>query len=382
MAAFAKLDCTANQAVCEKYHVGGYPTLIYFGEDAIIEYDGEREIASFAHFLRRVSGPAMTIVESAEQYSQFVQNAGPVFYIFYGDEAGQDRDAVEAVAKPYQTSLSFALVKDPSFAGALFGTKAPSKPALVAVTPDREFFFPEGESFTKESIAKFVIDTRFGLVAELGPSTFNDMRKAQKPIVIFAVKASEADQLQRAQTLSKAVSPKFLEKFTFSWLDGEKWANYLLQSYDIATDKLPIVIIFDEKNRQFFQSQEATRGEDTFATFLDSVFSGAEKGKSLDRSNPVAQVNDLRQKLEAFVKANPLPSLGGVLLLGFVLGRLSKRGTSSAASKPINRVVTRTEDSQSSKASDASQEASDVTKKTEMDSSSSSKQRKSARKDE
>jgi len=46
----AKVDCTKEKAVCSRFKIRGYPTLVYFAERSMIRYSGGRDVDSLAAF--------------------------------------------------------------------------------------------------------------------------------------------------------------------------------------------------------------------------------------------------------------------------------------------------------------------------------------------
>ena len=46
----AKVDCTKEKAVCNRFKVRGYPTLLYFAERSMYRYSGARDVDSLAAF--------------------------------------------------------------------------------------------------------------------------------------------------------------------------------------------------------------------------------------------------------------------------------------------------------------------------------------------
>ena len=40
----AKVDCTTEKAVCQRFKIRGYPTLVYFAERKMFRYSGPREL--------------------------------------------------------------------------------------------------------------------------------------------------------------------------------------------------------------------------------------------------------------------------------------------------------------------------------------------------
>ena len=52
----AKLDCTENKSVCQKYEVAGYPTLVYFRDGEVLEvYKGGRGSKELVEFVEKKS---------------------------------------------------------------------------------------------------------------------------------------------------------------------------------------------------------------------------------------------------------------------------------------------------------------------------------------
>ena len=46
----AKVDCTQEKAVCNRFKVRGYPTILYFAERSMFRYSGARDVDSLAAF--------------------------------------------------------------------------------------------------------------------------------------------------------------------------------------------------------------------------------------------------------------------------------------------------------------------------------------------
>lgn len=53
VAALAKVDCTAQEAICQRFDVRGYPTLKVFREGKPSEYNGGREADAIVSFMKK-----------------------------------------------------------------------------------------------------------------------------------------------------------------------------------------------------------------------------------------------------------------------------------------------------------------------------------------
>lgn len=49
---FEAIDCDKNEAICEKYKISGYPTILFHGSDKIYEYNGARTTDKILAFIR------------------------------------------------------------------------------------------------------------------------------------------------------------------------------------------------------------------------------------------------------------------------------------------------------------------------------------------
>eukprot|EP01027_Heterolobosea_sp_BB2_P022922 GEZU01033827.1.p1 GENE.GEZU01033827.1~~GEZU01033827.1.p1 ORF type:complete len:425 (-),score=173.05 GEZU01033827.1:132-1406(-) len=321
-AAFVKVDCTTNEALCQRFDVQGFPTLKLFTEGNVIEYEGARDAEAFAQFIDRMSGPALHELKSQDDVARFVSSKSTA-YLFFGDSGSAARDAMEAAAKQFQASLDFAHVIDDADGSITKQYKVESTPALVAITPDETFVY-SGSFDEAENIADFIAKTRFGLVAELGPNTYNEIRRLNKPMVILGVKPSTGDEAQKAIAIEREVARKFNDKFSFTWIDGERWGAYLSSSYQLAESDLPHIVVLDPVQGQYWTQKFGD--EAAFGTFLDSIHSGALPGKSFNARPVRSQFQQYLDIAEAYITQFLWYVLGGFFLVGFLLGRITAPG--------------------------------------------------------
>lgn len=72
----AKVDCTeAGKETCSKFSVSGYPTLkIFRGGEMSQEYNGPREAAGIAKYMKAQVGPSSKELESVADLDKFLNN--------------------------------------------------------------------------------------------------------------------------------------------------------------------------------------------------------------------------------------------------------------------------------------------------------------------
>uniref|UniRef100_A0AC34PWC8 Protein disulfide-isomerase n=1 Tax=Panagrolaimus sp. JU765 TaxID=591449 RepID=A0AC34PWC8_9BILA len=70
-----KVDCTVEKATCDKFGVGGFPTLKIFRHGQVTnDYDGPREAEGIVKYLRGQAGPSAKDLESVAEFEKFVDN--------------------------------------------------------------------------------------------------------------------------------------------------------------------------------------------------------------------------------------------------------------------------------------------------------------------
>lgn len=83
----AKVDCTeAGKETCNKFSVSGYPTLkIFKGDEVSQDYNGPREAAGIAKFMRAQVGPASKDIASVEDLEKFLNAKETTVFGYFED---------------------------------------------------------------------------------------------------------------------------------------------------------------------------------------------------------------------------------------------------------------------------------------------------------
>lgn len=84
---FIKVDCTeAGKETCNKFSVSGYPTLkIFKGEEVSQDYNGPREAAGIAKYMRAQVGPASKEIKSVEELDKFFTAKETTIFGYFKD---------------------------------------------------------------------------------------------------------------------------------------------------------------------------------------------------------------------------------------------------------------------------------------------------------
>ncbi|KAG3025513.1 Protein disulfide-isomerase [Phytophthora cactorum] len=156
----AKVDATAESKLAEQFAVRGFPTLKFFKGDveSVKDYDGGRTSAEIEKWVIKKSGPAVKIVETAEELEEIKEANDVVVFTVIDAEEGEARTLLEKLADAddlavYVASTSADVTEDAA---------AVNKVVLYKKFDEGKVVY-DGE-FEKESLGEFVKGNSLPLV--------------------------------------------------------------------------------------------------------------------------------------------------------------------------------------------------------------------------
>lgn len=114
-----QVDATDDKSkdVASKFGVRGYPTLKIFRDGDIVnpvDYEGPREAAGIVKHVKKISGPASTVLETAEEVAFFKDVEDVPVFVYFEAAEGDVFDAYSKKANKLRNDYSFAHVTDAS----------------------------------------------------------------------------------------------------------------------------------------------------------------------------------------------------------------------------------------------------------------------------
>jgi protein disulfide-isomerase A1 len=156
----AKVDATAESKLAEQFAVRGFPTLKFFKGDveAVKDYDGGRTAPEIEKWVVKKSGPAVKIVETAEELEELKEANDVVVFAVIDAEEGEARAMLEKLADAddlavYVASTSADVTEDAA---------AVNKVVLYKKFDEGKVVY-DGE-FEKEALGEFVKENSLPLV--------------------------------------------------------------------------------------------------------------------------------------------------------------------------------------------------------------------------
>jgi len=113
--ALAKVDCTANTAVCGEHGVSGYPTLkIFRGGEKSDDYNGPRDADGIVKYMRSKAGPSSREIKSVADVEKFIDNPEIGLFGFFASEGSEIQKAFQKLADSLNEDFRFAHSYDKS----------------------------------------------------------------------------------------------------------------------------------------------------------------------------------------------------------------------------------------------------------------------------
>jgi len=211
----AKVDCTLENAkdLCQEYGVRGYPTVKFFKKGAPQDYTGPRETDGIISWLDKKTGPSVVTLKNEAEVSSFLaSNKAGLAVVGYFDAAGSDDQ------KKFVAAADDADVEEFKFAQA-FGVSGRKDGEVELFAQGVEHDFPATTDM--KGLAKWLFESSFALVDEVGGHNFAKYAKRGKPLHLVFVDPADASKDQLLEDL-KTVASEHADE-AFSWIDAQKY---------------------------------------------------------------------------------------------------------------------------------------------------------------
>jgi len=107
--ALAKVDCTVETKICQKYSVSGYPTLKIFKNGEVAEdYNGPREADGIVSTMRSKAGPSYRVLGNLADYEKFLEHNDHSIIGYFDSETQTLKDDLIKVSNQLSEKFRFA----------------------------------------------------------------------------------------------------------------------------------------------------------------------------------------------------------------------------------------------------------------------------------
>ncbi|XP_051175352.1 protein disulfide-isomerase A3 [Leptopilina boulardi] len=267
-----KVDCTeGGKESCNKFSVSGYPTLkIFAGSDMVNDYNGPREAAGIAKYMKGQVGPASKKLSDVKALEAFLDSNDVGIVGFFEKEDSSLATTFQTVAKKLREKFQFAHTSEKSVI-----KEKKMKDNIVLYRPKVLHNKFEDDSVTYEGqdsiadIIEFISSKAHGMVAVRTRDNHADFKN---PLVVAYYnvdykKNPKGSNYWRNRILKVA---KNFPKLNFAISAKDDFQHELNEfGVEFSDGKKPIALARNEKNQKFVMQDEFT--VETFEKFLTDL---------------------------------------------------------------------------------------------------------------
>ncbi|KAJ3151380.1 protein disulfide-isomerase precursor [Irineochytrium annulatum] len=216
----AKVDCTVETDVCQKYDVRGYPTLKVFRKGKAAEFKGQRKADSIISYMKKVKFnrqalPALSELK-AKKIDDFTKSDKVVVIGYFSDKISKKFKAFEAVANALRDDYVFGYTNDK-----VDDAKSPSVILFKSFDEGKNVF---SGKWTEDALTEFVKVNAVPLIDDIGPENYQEYVSAGLPIGYLFVDGPE--QRKEIGDLVESVAKKAKGKISFVYIDAVKFGTH------------------------------------------------------------------------------------------------------------------------------------------------------------
>ncbi|CAL1267480.1 unnamed protein product [Larinioides sclopetarius] len=279
----AKVDATVETELAEQYGVRGYPTIKFFREGKIFEYNGGRTSDEIIRWLKKKTGPPAVDLSSVDDAKKFVDSNEVAVVGFFKDLEGAKAKIFKSIASEMDDFV-FGISDDDVVYSEL---KASKDGVILFKKFDEGRNEYEGE-LKEEELKKFLKSNSLPLVVEFSHETaqkiFGGEIKAHNLLFI----SKESSDYESRVDVFRKVAKEFKGKVLFVTIntddeDHEKIMDFFgLKKEDTPTMRL----IKLEEEMAKFKPPTAGNSESEIRDFVVGVLEGKIKQHLLSEDIP------------------------------------------------------------------------------------------------
>ena len=295
----AKVDCTVDKALCSRYNVSGYPSILFMQGGRTWDYKGSRTKPGLLALAARMTKPSVRTLRSrAELDAMVAPDEAKVAFVYGRATAGDPADDIVAeAARARQHVDTFASSQADDVVAAAGGGAEP--PFFAKVEKGEAPIVLRAASLRAmdpAALAQWIGSNRVPLCSLIDRHNFYELSSAGKLLVVLivdptaycepALSPAECDErglregdgasadgaVAALRSLSRDAALQ--ADFNFGVLDGRKWREYV-EDHVLSVDVLPRVLVLQHKPRAFFNDAPGDAASvASMAAFLANVKAG------------------------------------------------------------------------------------------------------------
>ncbi|KZC12816.1 PREDICTED: protein disulfide-isomerase A3 [Dufourea novaeangliae] len=283
----AKVDCTeSGKETCNKYSVSGYPTLKIFSRgDLVSDYNGPREAAGIAKYMKAQIGPAAKELTDESSLKSFLESDEVGVVGFFENDNSPLATSFHSVSKKLKEKVRFAYTSAKSLLDkeGYKNTIVLYRPKVLKNKFEQSIVKHEGGDSIAD-VQEFINKNYFGIA---GVRTRDNSGEFKNPLVVAYysvdyVKNPKGTNYWRNRIIKVA---KDFPKLNFAISSKDDFQHELNDfGIDFVKGDKPLILARNANNQKFVMKDEFS--VETFETFLKDLEADA---------------------LEPYLKSEPIP---------------------------------------------------------------------------
>eukprot|EP01069_Polyplicarium_translucidae_P002207 Polyplicarium_translucidae@DN1954_c0_g1_i1.p1 len=266
-----KVDATVETGLAQTHGVRAYPTIKLFRNGKPEDYTGGRSEEQMVSWVRQMTGPAVSVVDSEGAKKAISDATGIVVVGHFASSESPMFKIFETVADASRLIGRFV---------AHFGDGAADEVSIHRPNEDAVKTTVKEEA----ALTEWLQNERFPLFGPIDGENYATYVAREQDVAWFA--GSKAD-FESVSEVMRAAAKNFRDKYSFVWLNTEKFQNHAEQSLGIK--EFPGLVLQSKGGRFVFPDSKFTD-----AAKVTEFFRDIQEGKitrSL-KSDPVPEVPD------------------------------------------------------------------------------------------
>jgi len=258
---FAKVNCDSedNKPLMQRFGVQGFPTLKLFRDGNPKDYEGGRTADEIVSFLNRQLIPTISVLESVNDVSNFVNQERVVIVGFFESRDSEVYESFKTLANELRDNFLF---------GEVIALPTISSEFEVAIHPSIVLFkkFDEGKNILSEfnmknhellegtsengnsnlleDIRNFINTNSVPLIDEIGPENFRSYYDSKLPLAYLFVNKEISGQQEHYVSLVHELAIETKGKLNWVYIDWKKYAKHG-ERLGLSGDVVPSLAIED-----------------------------------------------------------------------------------------------------------------------------------------
>eukprot|EP00826_Nyctotherus_ovalis_P008133 TRINITY_DN1209_c0_g1_i10.p1 TRINITY_DN1209_c0_g1~~TRINITY_DN1209_c0_g1_i10.p1 ORF type:complete len:507 (+),score=189.63 TRINITY_DN1209_c0_g1_i10:48-1523(+) len=280
----AELDATENSQSASKYGIRGYPTIKFFMNGLVLDYNKERKQEAMIEFMKKKSEPSSKELKDAKDVKEILDDKDKRCILV--------SDKPEDLAKFMNTGRiveEFKFYHTSEKVGKEIFPEV-DKPSVVLLKNfgDKKVIYTG--PFEHTDLQAFLKKNQFDIVTPLddesGKVVFNNEEKLGVILIVAAEKVSEDLMKMFRELAEKRKSDKYM--FMTCTKDND-WGKRYFSFFGVEESDAPLIEIVENKGRTNRYRHEGKLNVDDISKFIDDFEA---------------------KKIEKFIKSEPVPGAG------------------------------------------------------------------------